>query len=56
MALKLQVLFPEEDDEGAFIVPSLDARSQVLSIKDRRNGVGKSVFVWKRTNIYPCCT
>ena len=28
------------DDEGAFIVPALDARSQVLSIKDRKNGVG----------------
>ena len=24
--------------------PALDARSQILSIKDRRNGVGKSVF------------
>ena len=27
-----------------FIVPALDARSQVLSIKDRRKGVGKPVF------------
>ena len=32
------------DDEGAFIIPALDARSHVLTIKDRRNGVGKPVF------------
>ena len=32
------------DDEGAFIIPVLEARSYVLSIKDRRNGVGKPVF------------
>ena len=44
MAEKLEVLFPEGDDTGAFIVPVLDARSQVLSIKDGRNGVGKPVF------------
>ena len=37
-------LFPDGDDEGAFIVPALDARSHVLSIKDRSNGVGKPVF------------
>ena len=46
------------DDEGAFIVPAHDARSQVLSIKDRRNGVGKPVFktctFWKWTVVYPC--
>ena len=35
---------PWWDDEGAFIVPLLDARSQVLSITDRRNGIGKPVF------------
>ena len=44
LAEQLKVLFPEGDDEGAFIVPALDARSQVLSIKDRRNGIGKPVF------------
>ena len=27
-----------------FTVPALDARSQVLSTKDRRNGVGNPVF------------
>ena len=27
-----------------FILPALDARSQILSIKDRRNGIGKPVF------------
>ena len=36
--------FPDGDDEGAFIIPALDGRSQVLSIKDRRNGIGKPVF------------
>ena len=30
--------------EKTKVVPALDARSQVLSIKDRRNGVGKPVF------------
>ena len=44
LAEKLEVLSPEGDDEGAFIVLALDARSQILSIKDRRNGVGKQVF------------
>ena len=44
LAAKLKVLFPEGDDTGTFIVPALDVRSQVLSIKDRRNGVGKPVF------------
>ena len=43
MADQLKILFPEGDDEGAFIVPALDARSQVLSIKDRSNGIGKPV-------------
>ena len=44
LAEQLKILFLERDDEVAFIVPALDARSQVLSIKDRRNGIGKSVF------------
>ena len=44
LATKLKVLFPEGDDTGTVIVPALDVRSQVLSIKDRRNGVGKLVF------------
>ena len=30
--------------EGVFIIPALDTRSQILSIKDRRNGIGKPVF------------
>ena len=33
-----------EMTEGAFLIPALDARLHVLSIKDRRNGVGKPVF------------
>ena len=45
LADQLKILFLDEDyDDGAFIVPAFDARSQVLSIKDRRNGVGKPVF------------
>ena len=37
-------LFPERDGTVTFIVPALIVRSEVLSIKDRRNGVGKPVF------------
>ena len=44
LADQLKLLFPDGDDEGAFIIPALDARSQLLSIQDRRNGVGKPVF------------
>ena len=44
MADQLKVLFPDGDDEGAFIIPALETRSHVLSIKDRRNGIGKPVF------------
>ena len=44
LAEQLKILFPDGDDEAAFIIPALDARSHVLSIKDRRNGVGKPVF------------
>ena len=44
LAKQLKILFPGGDDEGAFIVPLLDARSQVLSITDRRNGIGKPGF------------
>ena len=44
LADQLKVLFPDADDKGVFIIPALDARSQTLSIKDRRNGIGKPVF------------
>ena len=44
LADQLEILFPNRDDEGAFIIPALDTRSHVLSIKDRRNGIGKLVF------------
>ena len=44
LADQLKIFFPDGDDEGAFIVPALDVRSQVLSMKYRRNGVGKPVF------------
>ena len=60
LAEQLKILFPGWDDEGAFIVPLLDARSQVLSITDHRNGVGKPCVqtcpYWKWTVVYPCCT
>ena len=59
LADQLKKFFPDGDDEGAFIVPALDACSQILSIKDRRNGVGKPVqtcLSWKRTVVCPCCT
>ena len=41
---QLKVLFPDADDKGVFIIPALDTRSQILSIKDRRNGIGNPVF------------
>ena len=44
LAEQLKILFPGGSDEGAFIVPALCVRSQVQSIKDRSNGVGKPVF------------
>ena len=59
LAEQLKVLFPDGDDEGVFILPALDARSQII-IKDRKNGIGKPSFqtcsAWKRTNVYSCCT
>ena len=36
--------FSDRDDTGTFIVFAIDVRSQVHTIKDRRNGVGKPVF------------
>ena len=44
LADHLKILFPDGDGAGDFVVPALDARSQVLGIKDRRNGVEKPVF------------
>ena len=44
LADQLKVLFPDADDQLVFIIPALDARSQILSVKDRRNGIGKPVF------------
>ena len=41
LADQLKVLFPDADDKGVFIITALDSRSQILSIKDRRNGIGK---------------
>ena len=42
LADELKVLFPEADDKGVFIIPALDSRSQILSVKDRRNGMENS--------------
>ena len=39
---QLKVLFPDRDDEGACSIPALDTGSPILSIKDRRNGIGFS--------------
>ena len=39
LAEQLKILFPEGGDEGAFIVPALDARSQVLSIRIRETAL-----------------
>ena len=44
MADQLEILFPDKGDGGAFIIPALATRSHVLSIKDRRNGIGNPVF------------
>ena len=41
---KLKVLLLGGDDTGTSVVPALNKRSQVLSIKDRRNGVWKPMF------------
>ena len=34
LADQLEILFPYRDDEFAFIIPALDTRSHILSIKD----------------------
>ena len=44
MVDQLKVLFPDGDDEGAFIIPALDARSHVRSIKDRKKRNWKTCF------------
>ena len=44
LSANLQEIFPERDVKGTFIVPALEVRSHILSIFDRRNGVGKLVF------------
>ena len=44
LADQLELLFPDADEKGVFILPALDSRTQILSIKDRRNGIGKPVF------------
>ena len=44
LSTKSRELFPEGDDTGTSIVLALNVRSQLLSIRDRRNGVGKPVF------------
>ena len=41
LADQLKVLLPDADYKGVFIITALDSRSQILSVKDRRNGIGK---------------
>ena len=53
LAEQLKILFPDGDGEGAFIVPALDARSRVLSIKDRRNGVFTLSWKWTAALVAP---
>ena len=48
---KLRGFFLGEDAKGNYVVPSLDVRAQILSIHDRRNGIGKPVF-----SFAPCDT
>ena len=36
-------IFPESDDKSDLEVPALDVRAQILSVHDRRNGVGKTL-------------
>ena len=53
LSTRLREPFPEGDNTGTFIVLALNVRSQILSIKDRRNGVGKPSVqicsIWERT-------
>ena len=44
LADQLQIPFTDGDDDRAFIVLAIDTRCQVLSIKDRGNGIGRRVF------------
>ena len=44
LAEQLEILFLDGDDEGVVILPALDVRSQILSVEDRRNGIGKPGF------------
>ena len=44
LAAKLNEIFTERDAKDSFIVLALNARSQILSILDRRNGVEKEFF------------
>ena len=41
---KLKDIFPDEDTEGTYVVPTIDFRAQVLNVYYRRNGIGKPVF------------
>ena len=45
LAEQLKILFPEGDGGGAFIVPALDARSQVLSIRIRETALENHCFL-----------
>ena len=51
---KLREIFPGRDAKGNYIVPSLDARPQILSIDDRKNGAGKPVFKLVPPDISSC--
>ena len=44
VSLKIQEIFTESDDKGNLVVLALDVWAQVLSVHDRRIGVGKQDF------------
>ena len=41
---KLQDIFPDQDTQGALVVPTVDFRAPVLNVHDRRFGIGVPAF------------
>ena len=53
-AEQLKILFLEGDDSGAFVVPALDARVQVLSMRIEETVWGNQCFIWLRYEADSC--
>ena len=51
---KIQEFFADKDVKGNFVVPALDVRARILSIYDRRNGVGKPVSKLAHSDTNKC--